>query len=191
MDSWQGARDAYWYDGRGREETLAFQLNFKRRARRDLDAWHDVVRWKSPRSAGKTRKHIQQTGITANALLRRCQNYIKNPTVYTFRSFRTEIAKTDVVATAATFPAFLRPDLFPMVDTQVTKWVETNPWTGVVAPRLGKAEVLHERHWNYIWQWIQWCRETAIELGPDWTPRDVEMAVFTAQRSGLLLPPLQ
>ena len=188
MASWQEARDAYWYDGRSREETLAFQLYFKRRARRELDAWYEVVRWKSPRSAGKTRNYIQQTGITANALLRRCQNYMKNPTVYTFRSFRTQIAKTDVVATSATFPAFLRPDLFPMVDTQVTKWVENNPWTGMVAPRLGKAEVLHERHWNYIWEWIQWCRETATTLGPDWTPRDVEMAVFTAQRSGLLLP---
>ena len=147
------------------------------------------MRWKSPRSAGKTRKHIQQTGITASALLRRCQNYMKNPTVlYLPVVSPPAIAKTDVVATSATFPAFLRPDLFPMVDTQVTKWVENNPWIGMVAPRLGKAEVLHEKHWDYIWAWIQWCRETAIKLGPDWTPRDVEMAVFTAQRSGLLLP---
>ena len=190
MASWEEARDAYRYDRKGRDETFAFQSNFKRQAPDRLEAWFEVAGWKSLRSESKTANHIRSTGITARELLGLCENYIDNPTKETFRRFRFHIAKTDVVATAATFPAFLRPDLFPMVDTQTAKWVSRNPWTGIAAPNLTKGKVLHERHWPYVWDWVRWCRQVAQQLGASWTPRDVEMAVFTAQRSHLDLPSL-
>ena len=190
MTSWEEARQAYWYDDKGRDDTLAFQRHFKHHAPNLLDAWYEVVRWKSPRSKGRTVNHIRSTGITARELLRLCEEYIDNPTIHTFRRFRVNIAKTDVVATAATFPAFLQPGLFPMVDTQTAKWVLQNPWTRIAAPNLNKGEVLHESHWQYVCDWVRWCRQAAQQLGAHWTPRDVEMAVFTAQRSDLDLPPL-
>ena len=189
MTTWEEARDAYWYDRKGRDDTLAFQSNFTYHAPDQLEAWYQVVRWKSPRSAERTRAHIRNVGITARELLRLCEGNIENPTPETFRLFRANIAKNGVVATAATFPAFLRPDLFPMVDMQTARWVSLNPWTGIAVPNL-RSGVLHERHWQYIQDWVQWCREVAQLLGTHWTPRDVEMAVFTAQRSHLDLPPL-
>ena len=49
-------------------------------------------------------------------------------------------------------------------------------------------------HWRFIQDWIKSCRHTANTLshgsGEHWRARDVEMAVFTAQRSGLPLNPL-
>jgi hypothetical protein len=43
-------------------------------------------------------------------------------------------------------------------------------------------------------QWIQWCRSKANQLSRlsyfPWRARDVEMAVTTAQRTDLKLPPI-
>lgn len=188
---WNAARDAYWYDHKGREATLEFQDEFRCGAATDIRAWFEVVRWKSPRSAGRTIAHIARSGIRPNELLDLCEAYVHRPTLGNFQEFRRCIVKTDVVATAATFPAFLRPDLFPMVDTQTALWASQNRWARIAGvPKIGKG-VLYERHWEYVKSWIRWCYNTAELLGSDWTPRDVEMAVFTAQRSGRNLPQLQ
>ena len=57
-----------------------------------------------------------------------------------------------------------------------------------------KQGVLMESHWQFIQSWIAWCRFTARELsqrtGFAWRARDVEMAVFTAQKRELSLTPL-
>ena len=57
-----------------------------------------------------------------------------------------------------------------------------------------KAGVLTESHWRFIESWITWCRFTARKLSQrtesPWRARDVEMAVFTAQRRKLSLTPL-
>ena len=185
-DTWARALNEYGYDDKNRKETLDFQKRFSSKAGDDLCAWYKVVRWKSPRSARKTIDHINDSGVTAGNLKALCQGYINNPRRETFRPFREKIAKTGALATAATFPAFLCPDLFPMVDTQTTRWVAQNPWTGIRPARIGKG-VLYERHWEYVWEWIEWCRRAASALGDGCTPRDVEMAVFTAQRNKLTL----
>ena len=188
---WTEVRDAYWYDHKGREATLAFQDAFRRQAATNIKAWFEVVRWKSPRSAGRTISHITRSGIKPNELHDLCEIYVQCPTLGNFQEFRRCIAKTDVVATAATFPAFLRPDLFPMVDTQTALWAGQNRWARIAGVSKTGQGVLYERHWEYVKSWIQWCYKTAELLGSDWTPRDVEMAVFTAQRSGRKLPRLK
>ena len=121
--TWAEARDCYWYANMGRGKTLKFQDSFRSRAGNDIDAWFEVANRKSPRSAGKTILHIRKTGTTAAELFNLCETYMESPSLKTFSQFRRRLAKTDVIATAATFPAFLRPDQFPMVDTQITRWV--------------------------------------------------------------------
>ena len=49
-----------------------------------------------------------------------CANYITSPNLKSSKAFRCKLFKHPVVATAATFPAFLCPERFPMVDMQVT-----------------------------------------------------------------------
>ena len=191
--SWQEALGAYWYDNRGRAATLTFQDWFRESAGKSLEPWFEVARWKSPRSAAKTIAQIRQSGVSPQRLEMLCRDYTENLGKQTFRAFRQNIAKTDALATAATYPAFLRPDIFPMVDTQTAEWVRNNRWTGIrnVPDVKGDGKVLTERHWEYVRDWIVWCRNTAMRLGSEWTARDVEMAVFTAQRNKWKLPPLQ
>lgn len=97
--------------------------------------------------------------------------------------------KTDVIATAFTFPAFYRPDLFPMVDTRVAKWVnhnlaKKNLRNEKLIPFQMKFSSLRMEDFDAYQCWIEWCREKAFllnELQPkvNWRPRDVEMACFS------------
>ena len=134
-----------------------------------------------------------------------CANYIANPNLASFRAFRCKLFKQPVVATAATFPAFICPDRFPMVDTQITRWASENSgahrYSGVggpdleCVPALRPGAVLRERDWRFVESWIAWCQFTAGILSQrtarPWRARDVEMAVFSAQRRhDLTLKPL-
>ena len=141
--------------------------------------------------------------ITPARLWDNCWDFIENPSLQSFQAFRDILFKTDVIATAATFPAFLKPDEFPMVDRQVARWARANGTahgyadfgspTLVTRPTLGDG-VLRDRDWDFVQSWIEWCRFTAERLtnltGSHWRARDVEMAVFTAQRNDLTLEPL-
>ena len=187
--TWQEALDAYWYDNKGRADTLSFQDWFRENAGKTLESWFKVARWKSPRSADKTIAQIMRSGVSPERLEKLCRDYTERPSRQTFHEFRQNISKTEALATAATYPAFIRPDVFPMVDTQTAEWVRNNVWTGVRnVPDVSGGKVLYERHWQYVWDWIKWCRNAASIMGNEWTPRDVEMAVFTAQRNKWKLP---
>lgn len=109
---------------------------------------------------------------------------------------RSKLFREPVVATAATFPAFICPEKFPMVYTQIARWVREN---GDLHGYPGDIDqvptaAIKETHWPFVISWIAWCRTVAGELsrgtGFSWRARDVEMAVFTAQRCGLELNPV-
>ena len=141
--------------------------------------------------------------ITSERLWERCWAYVENPSLETFRAFRGILFKTDVIATAATFPAFLEPDDFPMVDQQVARWASAygyeHSYEGfggpilVTHPTLGRG-VLKDRDWDFVQSWIEWCRFSAELLtertGVHWRARDAEMAVYTAQKKSMILEPL-
>ena len=141
--------------------------------------------------------------ITAERLWERCLHYIEEPSLESFQQFRDLLFKGEGIATAMTFPAFLKPDVFPMVDRQIARWSRANgadhdyeSWEGPILktrPNLGER-VLTDGEWPFVQSWIEWCRFTAKRLsdltGCQWRARDVEMAVFTAQRKSLPLEPL-
>ena len=108
-----------------------------------------------------------------------------------------------MVATAATFPAFICPEKFPMVDVQVAKWARTSGRLHVSSnygcqllcpPDLTPGQVVKEGHWPFVESWIGWCRSTACELSRRtnfaWARPGRRMAVYTAQRCRLTLNPL-
>ena len=86
-----------------------------------------------------------------------------------------------------TFPAFICPEKFPMVDVQVAKWARTSGRLHVSSnygcqllcpPDLTPGQVVKEGHWPFVESWIGWCRSTACELSRRtnfaWRARDVE-----------------
>jgi hypothetical protein len=107
---------------------------------------------------------------------------------------------TKVLATTLTFPALAYPDIFPMVDMQVAKWVnkyfvEYNIHRNNKLTPFNFKRVLRDNDFNNYLNWVAWCRETSELLTKlnriKWRARDVEMAVFTAQRNKLYLNPLK
>ena len=93
--------------------------------------------------------------------------FVSTPSLRKFRVFRDQLFQTPTVATAATFPAFMRPKQFPMVDRRITAWASRNGCLHSYAevdgpelrcvPALGK-DVLQDHHWPFIESWIAWCQ---------------------------------
>ncbi|MDE2823913.1 MAG: hypothetical protein OXK79_10460 [Chloroflexota bacterium] len=188
-------------------QTRDFEARFRKLAPYHSEAWAEVVFWKldsvgrgiAERNASK----LLRSGASPRSLWRSCNDYIEKPSRESFRKFRSLLFDTPSVATAATFPAFVCPERFPMVDTQVTKWAGNNghlhTYAEIGGPGLEevpvlKTTVLLESHWAFIKSWISWCQFTACILRQRtryaWRARDVEMAVFTAQRCAMPLHPL-
>ena len=229
-ETWERALDAYqypvdltgfrdadmhpgWFDLKikpgNRTQTMSFEARFRAQALDHLEAWGEVVYWKlfsgGTGRAARTAGALLGSGTVAADLWSSCSNYIANPNLDSFRAFRRKLFTQPVVATAATFPAFICPETFPMVDTQVTRWAVENSnahrysWVGgpdlECVPELPPGAVLRESHWTFVESWIAWCRFTAAVLtrrtGRAWRVRDVEMAVFAAQKGhNLTLRPL-
>ena len=190
-------------------QTVDFETRFRAQAQDHLEAWGEVVFWKlysgGKGLAAKRTGALLGSGVVAADLWSSCADYIADPNLDSFRGLRTKLFKQPVVATAATFPAFVCPEKFPMVDTQITRWArEHGAAHGYAAiggpdlkcvPSLRRRAVLRESHWAFVESWIAWCRFTAAILTQRterrWRARDVEMAVFSAQRiRDLTLGPL-
>ena len=147
--TWKQARDAYCYPvdlrkftdaskyrdwfkenikpgDRGR--TMAFEDRFRKHGPDNLEAWGEVVFWKNytmpPARNRITRKVLAGgvSGASADDLWQKCIAYVDKFDLESFREFRKLLFKDRVVATAATFPAFVCPEKFPMVDTWITDW---------------------------------------------------------------------
>lgn len=230
--TWQDALDAYQYpvdlskfsdaenhpgwfvhstgDG-GRSETAEFEERFRRYGPNHLEAWYEVVFWKLYSQPNNRNRHTRNVierltqGTTASELWKLTQDYIEHPNRGTFQTLREEFFPTEVVATVATFPAFVCPEKFPMIDKHVTNWARANGPTHsyaavdgpeiVEVPELGPNQtVVMEKNWGYVSSWVEWCQFTANLLtkatGCHWRARDVEMAVFAAQCGHLPLRPL-
>ena len=199
--------DQNWFNVRiepgDRIQTMEFEARFREHARFHLKAWGEVVFWKLYTigiARNKTTQQVLDSGVSPDELWSACTDYIENGSKESFEALRRKLFRSGV-AVAATFPAFICPERFPMVDRQVTRWASKNGhlhrYSGVGGPDLEcvpalKQGVLTESHWQFIQSWIAWCRFTARELsqrtGFAWRARDVEMAVFTAQRSRSRLP---
>ena len=190
-----------------RLKTMEFEARFRELAQHHLQAWGEVAFWKlytMPLVRNGTTRRVLDGQVRPNELWSTCMDYVEDGTRKSFSAFRSRLFASPVVATAATFPAFICPERFPMVDTQITRWALENGhlhgYSGIGGPDLEQVpalkagRVLTESHWPFIESWIAWCRFTAWELnrrtGCAWRARDVEMAVFTAQKANLRLTPL-
>ena len=88
-----------------------------------------------------------------------------------------------------------------MIDKQVANWVNLNGAEHSIntSNQLNNFKLnytsLRENDFDSYLNWIKWCIETSDVLNRltniKWRARDVEMAVFTAQRNKILLNPLK
>jgi hypothetical protein len=182
--------------------TASFENHFRESAN-EIGAWLEVVFWKmysqANRRNGVTNRVAQSlaaNGISPQSLLQACEAYIENDTRANLDGVRRLLGfQSPSIAVAATFPAFLRPDICPMVDTRVAKWVGANMEAHNLAnphgPQLVRpqyldntATVLTLADIEFVQSWNRWCRHKANQLNALtrtlWRSRDVEMAVFYA-----------
>ena len=179
-------------------QTMGFEARFRKQACHHRETWAEVAFWKLftiPPAKNKGAQNVLDSSVCPADLYSSCMEYIEKPSLASFGAFKQILGVHGPgIALAATFPAFLCPDRFPMVDTQVTKWALQNHskhnYSAIGGPDLlclpDLDGVLGESHWPFVESWMAWCRFTASKLsqraGCVWRSRDVEMAVFTAQR---------
>jgi hypothetical protein len=183
--------------------TASFETHFREIAAENIEAWLEVIFWKMYSQANRRNnvtnqvaEYFQANQVLPQTLLDTCEAYIQNDTRENLDAIRQMLGfQAPVIAVAATFPAFLRPDLYPMVDTRVAKWVGQNMQVHnavnpnapqLVRPRYldTQATVLTLTDFDFVYSWNRWCRYKANQLNEltsiNWRPRDVEMAVFHA-----------
>jgi hypothetical protein len=190
-----------------RNETMEFEHRFRTHCASHIEAWLEVVFWKMYSQAAwrnattrRVEKYFRADHIDAESLWTACQNYVQDPSEDSFESFRRLFGfETPSIAIAATFPAFMNPDMYPMVDRRIAKWVGACMGDHNVAdpdgPQLtrfpyldnGRA-VLTLADFDAMQDWARWCVHTSNKLRALtqtlWRARDVEMAVFTAWGRG-------
>ncbi len=103
------------------------------------------------------------------------------------------------LALASTFPAFVGPEKYPILDSHVVSWVNTN-YSKHSEGRENKLTMFNgtsppdSDFQNYM-NWVHWCRDSSDYLKGrtkiSWRARDVEMAVYSAHINGCELEVLR
>jgi len=191
-----------------RAETMQFEDYFRQHALDAIEPWLEVVYWKisnQPLSRNKTTRavaqHLLSGQVSPRLLWDACNSFVEKPTRQNFESFRKMFVSDNAIAVAATFPAFLKPAFFPMIDRRVARWVARNMEEHNAADPDGiqlmkpdtpvlenEKAVLTMKDYPFYERWIKWCYSTSLKLtqhtSQNWRARDVEMAIFTAWGKG-------
>ena len=188
-----------------RNSTIEFENYFRKNARRSIEVYFEVVFWKlysqkRIRQGSTTRivNYMLRERINPELLYNAIKHFVDVPNRQNLQNIRDLLGiKTDVLAIPLTFPAFLNPKKYPMVDNNVARWVNANftkhnrnRQARLTPFALGYTSLRDNDFRNYL-NWVSWCNEIAQILtnktSIKWRPRDVEMAVFTAKRKDLEL----
>lgn len=189
-----------------RESTMAFEKRFQQNAIDSLEAYFEVLFWKlysqgmiRDKTTIRTISYMEKQKTDPCLLWERISSFVHEPNLVNLKAIRLLLGySSPVLAVCLTFPTFHSPDLFPMVDNQVARWVNSNCEkynSGSIRARLAPFFMnytsLRDNDFPNYLKWVDWCREVATLLtgktGFHWRARDVEMAVFTSQRSNLWL----
>lgn len=123
------------------------------------------------------------------------------PSWSNFKALQKAANQPNGFATPLTFLAFYRPAEYPMVDKHIAFWwPENNAKYG-----YGNSPVFSQRYdgwiqprlqsWNAYTSWTRFCRAYARlvtrNCEVNWRSRDIEMAVWEAQKRSLSLNVLQ
>lgn len=191
-----------------RESTIDFENYFRKNAHKSIEVYFEVIFWKlysqekiRQRRTTEMILRILRQKTKPQKLYDAIKSFTINPSLSRLKNIRKLLGiKTNVLAVPLTFPAFLNPEKYPMVDNVVARWVNENfikhnsnrqaKLTPFVSPKKGFTSLRDIDFQSYL-NWVGWCNETAYILtqrtSMKWRARDVEMAVFTAKRRNLKL----
>jgi len=188
-----------------RTSTIEFEDRFRADSGNRVEPYFEVVFWKLYSRANWRQKgtdgvvdHVLQAGVTAPDLRTAIDSFVEKPTEPNLSVLRALLGiKTQVLAVALTFPAFVDPVGYPMIDRQTARWITDNHAIhnrnrrNLLTPfQCGYTSLRYNDFPNYL-KWVRWCREVADVLTDrtdmEWRARDIDMAVFTAAREGLSL----
>lgn len=188
-----------------RASTIDFENFFRENAQRSIEVYFEAVFWKlysqpNNRQKGTDRivNYMIREKIDSESVYNAVRHFVDVPSIRNLQIIRDLMGiKTDVLAVPLTFPAFLNPENYPMVDNVVAKWVNANftehnkNRRAKLTPfALGYTSLRDNDFRNYL-NWVGWCNEVSSVLtdktGGRWRARDVEMAVFTARRNNFKL----
>lgn len=122
----------YRSDSGDRAATIEFEAHFRNHADEFIEPWLEVVFWKiysqptgrADKATQRVASHLGDNSVCANLLWEACSRYVRDPSKANFNIFRQLLGlSSQSIALAATFASFARPDLFPMIDTRIAKWV--------------------------------------------------------------------
>jgi hypothetical protein len=128
-----------------------------------------------------------------------------NPTVDNFNTFRQTCDQKNGFATPITFLAFKDPDAYPMVDKRIAYWwAENRKYYGYSShPRFDQrndgwiqcvSKKSLKENWAAYLHWQEFCagysRRLSERCGSKWRARDVEMAIWQAQKKHIVLETL-
>ncbi|MBM3745517.1 MAG: HEPN domain-containing protein [Acidobacteria bacterium] len=120
----------------------------------------------------------------------------RDPSFGNFEGFRKACGQKGGFATQTCFLAFFDPARFPMADKRIASWWRDYPDRAKRdSPRFCQREdgwiMPCEESWRAYLAWTDYCRRQAESLkarcGLGWRPRDVELAVWVAQRKSIRL----
>ena len=135
LTRYSGAENyAPWFSCRSekgdRAQTIRFEDCFRAHARTALEPWFEVVFWKMYSQEGRRDRattavisKVESGSTSAAVLWSICAEYVGNPTKEGLRKLLQRLIASSAIAIASTFPAFICPERFPMIDTQIAKWV--------------------------------------------------------------------
>jgi len=117
-------------------DTIEFEAYFRETGHAELCPWLEVIYWKMF-SQGEYRRMLQvnermaywnDRSVTPHDLWTACRAYTDQPCKKTFRDFLKMFGfRIEPLAIAATFPAFMNPDDFPMIRGQMGHRVWRKP----------------------------------------------------------------
>jgi hypothetical protein len=129
-----------------------------------------------------------------------------NPSYDSFDALRKACSQRQGFATPITFLAFYKPTQYPMVDKHIANWWRVHK----AAYGFGSSPLFSQRsdgwiqtytsaqsrhNWNAYIAWKRFCCDHASRMtehcGLNWRARDVEMAVWEAQKRSISLGVLQ
>jgi hypothetical protein len=199
-----------------RDETMGFEQRFRALGIEAPEAWFEVIFWKlaSARGLGESRAARMIDDIIvikrpAAEMWSACAEFVAIGSAASFRRLQNALfIVSEAIPVAATFPALMSPERFPMVDRWIARWVERYrgaypdeaEGSGLIEPSepymaRRNTTLTVSSDWRFYDSWIAWCRKTAHILTAmsdfEWRARDVEMAAFQNERSrSALLPPV-
>ncbi len=168
-------------------------------------SFFEVVFWKLYSQGNTRQRHtnrivdfVQKNSIMPDKLGDAIQRFIASQNITNLERIRELLGiKTNVLAVPLTLPALACPEMIPVIDRQVAKWVNHNAAhhninrDNQLTPfKMNYTTLMQNDFSNYL-NWVSWCQEVAHVLSEltikEWRPRDVEMAIFTAQRNRIIL----